>query len=108
MFNYLNKLPPVFDFLRIVKLLSGFCFSSIPPILKPQKKKNFNQESFGVGSVGSAGSSKKLEIIICLDASFITPHSFLRREKNKKLIMLLWSHEREMGESAGLGCFTAL
>ena len=46
--------------------------------------------------VGTAGSSKKLEIIICLDASFITPHSFLWREKNKKLIVLLWSHEREM------------
>ena len=45
--------------------------------------------------VGTAGSSKKLEIIICLDASFIAPHSFLWREKNKKLIVLLWSHERE-------------
>ena len=64
--------------------------------------------------VGTAGSSKKLEIIICLDASFIAPHSFLWREKNKKLIVLLWSHERERdrdGEPAvplGLRAFTAL
>ena len=55
-----------------------------------------------------AGLSKKLEIIICLDASFITPHSFLWREKNKKLIVLLWSHEREMASQWDLGSFTAL
>ena len=59
--------------------------------------------------VGTAGSSKKLEIIICLDASFIAPHSFLWREKNKKLIALLWSHEREMARAGeGLAGFTAL
>ena len=59
-----------------------------------------------------AGLSKKLEIIICLDASFITPHSFLWREKNKKLIVLLWSHERQRWCRAagplGLSRFTAL
>ena len=56
--------------------------------------KNFNQESFGVGSY------KKQEIIICLDARFTALHSFLAREEDKKLIVVERSHEREAGEMA--------
>ena len=85
----------MFDLLRIVKLLQFlFLFHSTHP--KTAERKNFNQESFGVGS------NKKQEIIICLDARFTTLHSFLGREKYKKLIVVVRSHERQRWSSKTL------
>ena len=66
-----------------------------------------------VVGVGSAGSSKKLKIIICLDASFITPTQLpLEREEQEVDSVTVESRERhrdgEPQQPVRLPSFTAL